>query len=215
MTSQHQRGGAGSQQIQVAGDLVLGVTEERAVQIAREQADLAIREFTAEANAVARERMDNLDQKVVHELSGRGLLSNFSDPAFQILLRKAQLQAAATSSDEDHEVLAKLLAERAQRPTKPMHLIVTRSVEVIEYLDEEALAGITLLFLVYGLLPGSPDPKAGLGQIEELAASLQFDSFPAGANWLNRLDLLSPLSAQPFAGQLGYYSVSKQAGICM
>jgi len=103
---QRQRSGSGSQQIQVAGNYVVnvnGVSEERAVEIAKEQADIAIREFTAEANSIARDRMDSLDQKVVRELSERGLLQTFADPAFQILLRKAQLHAAATSDDDDHD----------------------------------------------------------------------------------------------------------------
>src|SRR5437899_1686387 len=133
MTSrQRQKSGSGSQQIQVAGDLIVGVNEERAAQIAREQARFVIAEFSAEADHIATERVDSFDARLIGELSGRGLLQVFSDPAFQILLRKTQLHAAATGDDTDHEILSKLLAERAEQPDRPIHMVVTRAVEVIE-----------------------------------------------------------------------------------
>src|ERR1022692_3382833 len=123
---QRQQAGTGSQQIQVAGDLVLGVTEERAVEIAKEQSHIAIQEFTVEAVAEANARMEKFSEKVVGDLSAAGLLAAFADPAFQILLRKAQLHAAATSEAADHELLSKLLTERAGKSSKPIHVVVTR-----------------------------------------------------------------------------------------
>jgi len=151
--SQRQESGAGSQQIQVAGDLVqvLGVTEQRAVEIAREQSRIAIQDFTAEASAQASIRMEKLDNKVVDELSARGLLEAFADPAFQVLLRKTQLHAATTSEEADYELLSKLLLERAGKPSKPIHMVVTRAVEVVEYIDPEALMGLMFLWVVMGL----------------------------------------------------------------
>src|SRR5258708_4984655 len=203
MTSrQRQRSGAGSEQTQVAGDYVVvqGVSEKRAAEIAKEQANIARREFTAEANSAARDRMDNFDEKVVRELSVLGLLQSFSDPAFQLLLRKAQLEAAATPDDADHDMLAKLLAERAQHPSKPMHLAVTRSVEVIEYLDQEALNGLTLYYFATSILPALPDPKLALKMLDDLAAKLVHGPLPAGGNWLSRLDILNCIHFEPTIG---------------
>jgi hypothetical protein len=173
------------------------VSEDRAAEIAREQANIAIREFSAEADSIATSRIGHLDQMVVHELSKQGLLQAFSDPAFLILLRKAQLQAASTSDDNDHELLSKLLVERAQQPIKPMHLMITRSVELIEYLDHEALIGMTVLFFMFIILPAGPEPKTALKGLDDLAANLLDGPLPPGMNWLNRLDVLGCIHYQP------------------
>jgi hypothetical protein len=194
--AQSQKGGAGSQQIQVAGNLILGITEERATEIAAEQARLAINEFAAEGIITAKRRVENFDEKLVNELSRRDLLDAFSDPAFQILLRKAQVAAATTSDDADHELLSKLLAERALHPTKTMHLIITRSAEVIEYLDQDALLGVTLLFFVYGIIPSWPDPKEALAQWDNMASALTCRPLPTGVGWLNRLSILNAINYQ-------------------
>ena len=77
--TQRQRGGARSQQIQVARDLVLGINEERATEIAREQSLIAIREFTAEGAIEASARIEKFDEKVVDDLAARGLPRPFQD----------------------------------------------------------------------------------------------------------------------------------------
>lgn len=196
--AQHQKSGAGSQQIQVAGDLVLGVTEQRATEIAREQSRIAIQEFTAEAAAEASARMERLDEKVVNDLSARGLLTAFSDPGFQILLRKTQLHAAATSEDSDHELLSKLLSERAGKSSKPMHMVITRAVEVVEHIDPEALIGIMFLWLAVSVGPADGDPKAGLTVMDGLVSKLLAGGeLPVGSGWLQRLDLMDCIHYRP------------------
>jgi hypothetical protein len=191
--NQRQEAGDGSQQIQVAGNLIQvnGVTEQRAVEIAKEQSRIAIQEFTAEAAARASSRIEKLDEKVVTELSSDGLLEAFSDPAFQILLRKAQLQAAATSDETDYELLSKLLKERAGKPSKPVHMVVSRAVEVVEYLDSAALIGMMFLWLVGTTAPSATDPKMALFGLDKLVSKLLDDGkFPSGASWLQRLGLM-------------------------
>jgi hypothetical protein len=195
---QSQKGGSGAQQVQVAGDLVLGVTEKRAAEIAREQSLIVIREFTAEAAAEANARMENLDEKVVNELSGRGLLTAFSDPAFQLLLRKTLLHAASTSDDADHELLSKLLSERAGKSSKPMHMVVSRAVEVVEYIDPEALTGMMFLWFVTSVGPSLSDPMAGLPFMDSLVSKLLADGeLPTGPGWLQRLDLMDCIHYRP------------------
>jgi hypothetical protein len=202
MTSeQSQRGGAGSHQIQVAGDYVVhqGITAERAVAIAQEQAQIAISEYSKEAEGVARDRIESLVQKVIRELMDLESLDVLSDPAFQILLRKAELEAAATPDETDHEMLAKLLAERAKEPSKPMHLAVTRAVQVIEYLDQRALTGLTSIFY-FTLLPASPNPLEAFAVADNLAAKLIRGSLPTGNGWLSRLSVLDCIHYEPAMG---------------
>lgn len=187
---QRQRSGSGSQQIQVAGDLVVSFSEERAAEIARAQAEIVVQEFVAEGAIEARRRVDSFDSKLIDELGSRELLGAFADPAFQVLLRRTQMHAAATSDDDDHEVLSKLLAERAESPSKPMHMIVARSVEVIEYIDQPALKGLTAAWFVVGVKAIQPKPSATFEELNSIAGKLYGDSLPTGAGWLQRLDLL-------------------------
>jgi hypothetical protein len=202
MTSgQTQRSGRGSQQVQVAGDYVViqGLTEERGVAIAREQAQIAVSEYSKEAEGIARNRIDKFVKEVIGELTGLGSLDVLADPAFLVLLRKAELEAAATADQADYEMLAKLLGERAKESSKPMHLAITRGVQVIEYLDQESLTGLTSIFY-FTILPGSPDPLEGLAHLDSLAANLVSGPLPTGSAWLSRLDVLDCIHYSPGIG---------------
>jgi hypothetical protein len=202
MTSeQTQKAGPGSRQIQVAGDYVVveGLTEERAVAIAREQAQIAIAEYTKEAEGVARERIESFVEEIIRELTELGSLDVLADPAFQILLRKAELEAAVTPDRADYEMLAKLLGERAKEPSKPMHLAITRAVQVIEYLDQQALTGLTSIFY-FTILPASPDPLEAMEALDNLAAKLVSGPLPTGNGWLSRLDVLDCIHYEPSIG---------------
>jgi hypothetical protein len=193
---QRQQAGSGAQQFAVAGDLVV-VVSEHAAEIAQVQKLRAMQEFTAEAEATAQPRIDDLDDRVINELDQRGLLQAFADPAFQILLRKAQLHAAATEADADHDLLSKLLAERAQEPSKPMHMVVTRAVEVVEQIDDRALAGMTLMWFVGCVVPNAFDPASGLSYLDSLASRFAVRELPTGRGWLERLDLMGCIHYRP------------------
>ena len=133
----------------------------------------------------------------------RGLLTTFSDPAFQILLRKTQLHAAATSEQSDHELLAKLLSERAGEPSKPMHMVVTRAVEVVEQIDPESLTGMMFLWFVTNVGPSLPDPKSGLASLDKLISKLLAGGeLPTGIGWLQRLDLMNCIHSNPSMFQI-------------
>jgi hypothetical protein len=196
---QQQRGGPASQQIQVAGDLVVvEFDEKRAIDIAREQAELVIQEFTAEAESAALERIDSFSRKLIENLAELDLLNAFSDPAFQILLKKTQLHAAATAEDSDHELLSKLLSERAGGHSKPMHMVITRAVEVVEQIDSAALRGILFLWFASKITPSDAEPKSGFARIDDMVAKLsEGEDLPTGTGWLQRLDLMSYIRYSP------------------
>ena len=201
ISRQSQEAGPNSQQIQNTGQMVI-ITPDAAVEIAKAlKAMTAVEAFTADAIEIGSERIGRFDEKVVHEFSERGLLEAFRDPAFQTLFRKAQLHAAATEEDTDHELLTKLLAERAQHKSKPMHMVVSRAVEVVEQIDDDALVGMTLIWLVTGIVPSSGDPKQGLGVLDSLASKFCEGEPPGGSGWLQRLDLLNCINYSPSSMQ--------------
>lgn len=144
LPTQGQKAGSGSNQVQVAGDLVIvqGVTEERALQIARDAARDIISEYSAESHQVADERISKFDQAMVRNLSQSDLLGALGDPALQVTLRKAQIGAASTEREADYEILAALIDDRAKRSSdRPVRAGINRAVEVVDQLDDAALGG--------------------------------------------------------------------------
>ena len=111
---QIQKAGDNSSQYQVAGDLVIGLTEDRAREIALSTARSVMSEYTDEAKETGFQRVEQFDEKLVFALSSEAQLAIFRDPAFQLLLKKAQLSAASSERINDHDVLVKLLSDRAR-----------------------------------------------------------------------------------------------------
>ena len=191
---QRQKAGGGSRQVQVDTlNIFQGVTEDRAVAISREQASIVVRELTEEAREEAIRRIENLERKLTLELADKDLLEAFADPAFQVLLRKTHLHAASTPEDVDHEMLSKLLVEHAKQPVKPVRMVVSRAVEVIEQIDTVALAGLTAIFVISYSRVMHPDPKVGLRVIDGLLSKL-FDDIKlpsvSDSAWVQRLALM-------------------------
>ncbi|SCE95063.1 hypothetical protein GA0070558_11573 [Micromonospora haikouensis] len=193
---QRQSAGNDSTQIQTQTLVVVqGVTEERAAEIAEITARKVASEFTADARSAAQARIGSFDQQLVAEFATKGLLETFRDPGFQILLNKAQMQAAATENEADHELLTKLLAERASDQRKPIHLAVTRAAEVIDSIDETTLAGMTLLWYSLDTFSASTDPLQSLiGREGNYHDLLNAGPLPKGTAWLDDLDLLDLIS---------------------
>ncbi|HEV2374126.1 MAG TPA: LPO_1073/Vpar_1526 family protein [Streptosporangiaceae bacterium] len=201
MKGQRQEAGDGSQQIQAENVYVIqGVTEERAVEISRKQAYLVVRELTDEAREEAERRIASLEDKLIAELTAKNGLQAFADPGFQVLLRRSQLQAASTSEDSDHELLSKLLVERANESVKPVHMVVSQAVDVIDKIDTLALSGLTGIWFVALLFPARPDPELGLKLIDELVSKIfHGQELPDGTRdgWLQRLDILDCIRYYP------------------
>jgi len=202
---QRQEGGDGAQQIQVAGNLiqVTGITEERAVEISRAQSRIAIKEFTEEASVEASARIEEFCERLVDDMSARGLLPAFADPGFQTLLRKAQLHAASTSEEGDYELLSKLLSERAAKTSKPTNMAISRAVEIVEYLDAAALTGMACLWLVICVSPSNPDPKTGLPAMDAIVSKvIAGGELPQGQAWLQDLELMDCVRGNASGGAI-------------
>lgn len=193
--SQAQRAGSHSQQIQVAGNLVMGVTEERAREIAQESYREMSAQISAESHVIASERVEKLDEKFIKQLATDGLLDALGDPAFQVTLRKAQLGAASTERESDYELLASLLHDRAARPTdRPVRAGINRAVEIVDQLDDEALNGLTVFQTVTGLLTANADLDNSLDMMEKvLEQVMSGKELPHGTDWLENLDVLDAI----------------------
>ncbi|WP_457950470.1 LPO_1073/Vpar_1526 family protein [Pseudarthrobacter sp. alpha12b] len=190
--SQSQKAGAGAQQTQIMGDLIIhqGVTEQRAAEIADERARLVLRDYSMESAPEAFARIKQLDRRVVELLSAEGKLDALKDPAYQIALQKAQVGAASTDREGDYDLLARLLGQRAEQDSRYVRASVDRAVQVVDMIDDSALQGLNLLWIILTLTPGGETVSAGTKLLETLLTRFPYDNLPNGRRWLDHLDMI-------------------------
>ena len=191
--SQTQRAGSHSQQLQVFGTVnVTGVSEERAREISRENFREMYAQYSAESHAVASERVEKLDEKYIAQLAEDGLLQALADPAFQVTLRKAQLGAVSSERESDYELLASLLQDRAARPeNRPIRAGINRAVEIVDQLDDQALAGLTVFQTATGVGTTNARLDSSLDLMEQvLEQVMRGQQLPHGTDWLEHLEVL-------------------------
>ncbi|WP_407360313.1 LPO_1073/Vpar_1526 family protein [Microbacterium sp. LBN7] len=188
---QTQRAGQGAQQIQVAGDLIVGIDEARAKEIAVVTARNVIAEYTDEAIALVQVRIDALDSRVIETLEGKDQLEAFGDPAFQRTYRKAQSSAASSERETDYDMLAALLSDRAANPRDRRAITgIERAIEIVDMLDDEALRAITIIEAMRKWSPNSASINEGLDVLEALFSQLLDGPLPTGFDWAEHLDIL-------------------------
>lgn len=116
--NQLQKAGKDSQQIQIGNVIInsAGITEERARAVFNEMIPQALANYTEEAQKIATERVNKLEERIMPQINQvEGLLPAFADPAFQVLLRKAQQKAAITERENDYDLLTELLVCHVQK----------------------------------------------------------------------------------------------------
>jgi hypothetical protein len=198
---QLQRAGSNSLQIQAAGDVNLGVSEDRAREIALDTARQVLSTFTHEANSVIQDRILKLDDRVIAALVRENRLQVFADPGFQRTYRKAQEGAAASERDADYDLLAALLVDRAARGRqRTIRAGIERSIEIVDRIDEEALRGLTIFQAVMQYSPTAGDIDLGLQTIARLLSQLLDGPLPRGSDWLDHLDILDAVRVNSGGG---------------
>lgn len=192
--SQAQRAGANASQIQIAGDYIVhhGLSEERAVELYRQNFKEMYAQYSEESRMVAQARVDELEERLIPLLAAHERLDALADPAFQGVLRKAQFSAASTERTSDYELLGKLLADRIDKsPDRRARAGINRAVEVVDQLDDEALVGLTAYYVVSSAIPGGANPLSATKNMETLFERLIGEEvLPSGAEWLDHLDIL-------------------------
>lgn len=181
------------------GDYVVqqGVTEQRAAEIADQQARLVLAEYTKEAADVASARIEKLDARVVGLLSDEGKLDALQEPAYQIALKKAQMGAASTEREGDYDLLARLLGQRANQDSRFVRASIDRAVQVVDMIDDAALQGLNMLWVVSTFTPGGDTLETAIRSAEGLLGLFPRDKLPTGRRWLDHLDMIDLVRVTP------------------
>lgn len=223
---QSQKAGDNSQLMQ-AGTINVynnGIDEKRAREICAETYAVARRDFTADAYACANERVQKFEDSLLPKIQQiEGALSAFADPSFQFLLTSAQRTAAATEREADYDMLSELLICRiAKGEARKNRAGISRAVEVIDKIDDDALCALTVVHAVNKVMPNSGSCKAGLEVLADLFEKLIYMELPVGTDWIEHLDILDTIrinSAGSFKKLDKYYlnllPGYSGAGICI
>ncbi|WP_201132276.1 LPO_1073/Vpar_1526 family protein [Geobacter anodireducens] len=160
-----QSGGDYSQQFQ-AGEMIVhvGIDEKRAREIYQEM-NLQLRnDYSKEALEIANTRVTDFENRLMSKMdAANGALEAFADPSFQLLLVKAQKAAASTERPADYDLLSELLIHRFQKgENRTTRAGVSRAVEIVDEISDEALLGLTVSHAISSFFPASGDINQGL-----------------------------------------------------
>lgn len=205
ITKQSQTAGDNSTQMQAGVinnnyTIIQGIDEARARSIWKEELAIARQEWTQEAQKTVCDRVSKLEEIVIPKmLEYDKTLSFFADPAFQFLLRKAQITAASSERETDYDMLADLLLHRLEQgENREQRLGITKAIEIVDQISEEAVLGLSLCYATLHLIPNAVDLHEGLSAHNELLEKIIGNKeLPIGSRWIEHLDLLSVVRITP------------------
>ena len=197
---QVQRAGNDATQVQVMQNELtpeqLAVVLNLAREVATDQARHAAAEYSLRAQADAQDRIDKLNDRVLSILASERRLGSFQDPGFQWLLRKAQIGAATTDRDADHDLLATLLSERARTGAadRLARAALERAVEIVDKSDDQAVAALTAFSLLDHARPVHASILVGMRQFDRYVSLALPAGPPTSDGWVEHLFLLDAIT---------------------
>jgi len=201
MTKQNQKGGDGSTNIQTDKMIVnVGIDEKRAREIYQEMNLQLRKDYSQEALVIANRRVTEFENRLMPKMEEvNGALEAFADPSFQLLLVEAQKTAASTERPADYDLLSELLIHRFEKgENRFARAGISRAVEIVDKIDDDALLGLTVSHSVSNFLPVSGNVHQGLDVLNDLFGKIFYGKLPVGNDWLDHLDILDAARLSSF-----------------
>lgn len=209
ISKQAQSAGNNAQQFQaetVNVTVYQGITEERARELFVEMSRKAIADNTEEAFEVANQRVSQFENQLIPRIQQiEENFNSFSDPAFQVLLKKAQLTAACSEREDDYSILSELLVHRIKNKSNvKKKASITKAVEIIDQIDEDSLQALTTFHAISYFSPIPGNISEGLRVLDELYLKLRVDNLPTDSLWIDNLSILGAINTTSFGGLKKY-----------
>ncbi len=180
----------------------LGIDEKRAREIYQEMNLQLRKDYSQEALNIANSRVTEFENKLLPKMEAvEGALEAFADPSFQLLLVEAQKTAASTERPADYDLLSELLIHRFQKgDNRVTRAGISRAVEIVDKISDDALLGLTVFHSVNYFFPASGVIQQGLNTLNDLFGKLFYGNLPVGIEWLDHLDILDAIRVSNFGG---------------
>lgn len=169
--------------------------EDKAKQISEYSAKKVMEEYFSNADELAQKRMLDFENRFIPKLAEiENALEIFNDPAFKLVYRKAQIQAATTTRESDYSVLSELLIHRYKKQNNKASCIgINGAVEIVEQISDECLTALTVITAISGVRPITGNITEGLNVMNTLFKSLLVCNLPDNDDWLDQLDILKAI----------------------
>ena len=214
---QTQKAGDGAQQTQFKDCVFnMGLSEtqvdERVVSVFNELIPKTLEAYTQDAYATANQRIRKLEELVMPRLAEiDGALEHFADPAFQIVLRKAQQSAAATEREDDYEMLSELLTCHVQQvEDRKNRVAVSKAIDIINQIDADALCALTVSDFINYWRPVEMHCHEGLNLEEKSLRDACYTELPTGSFWVEHLDMLGAVRITSSSNRRKLFDLEKQ-----
>ena len=201
MTKQSQKGGDGSTNVQTDKMIVnVGIDEKRAREIYQEMNLQMRKDYSQEALDIASKRVTEFENRLMPRMEDvNGALEVFADPSFQLLLVEAQKTAASTERPADYDLLSELLIHRFEKgENRFTRAGISRAVEIVDKIADDALLGLTVLHAVSTFTPVSGNVYQGIDVLNDLFGKIFYGKLPVGTEWLDHLDILDTARLSSF-----------------
>lgn len=182
-----------NKQIQKAGDNAnqiqtqtfvqnVGISEERVYDIVSAACDRAIESCLMESRLAVEQRLNSFKDELYAIVGNQlQLFESLREPSCAATLGVAANAAARTNSADDHQMLAELLVKRFESPSdRRVATGVNKAIEIVEFLTDEELAGLTVFFAVNGYTPSSGVISDGIEALAGIYEKLPLDLLPTG-----------------------------------
>ena len=195
--------------------------ENKAKQISEYSAKQVMREYFSNADELAQKRMAAFENKFIPKLAEiENALEVFNDPAFKIVYRRAQIQAATTSRESDYNILSELLVHRYKKQDNKNSCIgINGAIDIVEQISDESLTALSILVAIdMGVYPTSPNITNGLGIMNDLFQHILTSDLPNGKDWLDQLDILRAIridSSRHFKKLNEFYLQNMDGYLCV
>ncbi len=187
-----QKAGNNSNQNQYTNcNIIVGITEERAREIIKEEAKNIVASCSFVAQDMARKRTEIFEEHLLPKLVKDELLESFKRPEIMIALRETEKQAMCTDNEKSYELLSKLLSNRIKYSNdRLIASSLKNATEVATEITDEALTGLTVFFLMTYYSPISAGIRQGLESLNDMFKIIDLDDLPKSNIWLEQLDVL-------------------------
>ena len=206
-SKQIQKAGDGSQQLQAENVYIInGISEQRVREICSEVAVAAISNNSQEATGVAMQRIERFVDLLLPRIQRiEKDFESFADPAFQVLLQKAQLTAICTERDCDYSILSELLVHRINNKSNTKKKAsIAKAVEIIDQVDDDSLCAITMYHAIRTFIPLTGNIKEGIATLSRLYEKINPDLLPTNDMWMDNLSILGAITIIPFSATQKY-----------
>ena len=198
---QLQKAGDNSTQVQMVNPtFICGVDEKRVREVCSEMAVETVKVCTTEATAVVLDRIEQFTTMLLPRVEQiEKDFNSFSDPAFQTLLRKAQLAAACSDRSVDYEMLSELLVHRINNKNNTKKKAsIAKAIEIIDDIDIDSLCALTILHCVCNFIPITGSISDGISALANLYDKLDYNKLPSDRLWIDTLSILGCMTTASF-----------------